>query len=424
MGPTRQRLSQHSGHGLYDPPMAPLPSDAHPPARLLQLDALRGFALAGILVVNIASFASAYYVTGAPDPLFDRPVDYAVRWLAAFLFETKFYLLFSFLFGYSFTLQMSAAGHSGAAFVPRMLRRLLGLALLGATHAVLLYHGDILCTYALLGLVLLAARRQHGRQALRLACVLTILPAMVLIVLGAPPMHAGGTTDFAGAFARAEAAQQAWLGPPASVVAQRLREWANSWWVVVLIQGPCALAMFMVGFAAGQRRVFAHLDAWRGLRRRMVIWGLAIGVPGAVFYANATAGGLGTGREMLGLGVSLLTAPFLSAAYAGLALMVFQRRAGVRIAKALAPAGRMALSNYLLQSLACSLIFTGYGLGLMGSVSPGLGMLIAGGLFAGQMAASAWWLRRFSYGPVEWVLRALTIGRWPAMRRMAQWTMR
>jgi uncharacterized protein len=276
----------------------------------------------------------------------------------------------------------------------------------------------------LLGLVLLAARRQHGRQALRLACVLTLLPAVILIVLGAPPMHAGGMPDFAGAFARAEAAQQAWLGPPASVVAQRLREWANSWWVVVLIQGPCALAMFMVGFAAGQRRVFAHLDAWRGLRRRMVIWGLAIGVPGAVFYANATAGGLGSGREMLGLGVSLLTAPFLSAAYMGLALMLFQRNAGVRIAHALAPAGRMALSNYLLQSLACSLIFTGYGLGLMGSVSPGFGMLIAGGLFAGQMAASAWWLRRFSYGPVEWVLRALTIGRWPAMRRMAQWTMR
>lgn len=404
--------------------MAPLSPDAHQPARLLQLDALRGFALAGILIVNIASFASAYYVSGAPDPLFDRPVDHAVRWLAAFVFETKFYLLFSFLFGYSFTLQMSAAGHSGAAFVPRMLRRLLGLALLGATHAVLLYHGDILCTYALLGLVLLAARRQHGRQALRLACVLTLLPAVILIVLGAPPMHAGGMPDFAGAFARAEAAQQAWLGPPASVVAQRLREWANSWWVVVLIQGPCALAMFMVGFAAGQRRVFAHLDAWRGLRRRMVIWGLAIGVPGAVFYANATAGGLGSGREMLGLGVSLLTAPFLSAAYMGLALMLFQRNAGVRIAHALAPAGRMALSNYLLQSLACSLIFTGYGLGLMGSVSPGFGMLIAGGLFAGQMAASAWWLRRFSYGPVEWVLRALTIGRWPAMRRMAQWTMR
>lgn len=404
--------------------MATLSSDAHQPARLLQLDALRGFALAGILVVNIASFSSAYYVAGAPDPHFDRPVDHAVRWLAAFLFETKFYLLFSFLFGYSFTLQMSAAGHSGAAFVPRMLRRLLGLGLLGTAHAIWLYHGDILCVYAVLGLVLLAARHQHERRALRRALVLTLLPAVVLIVLGSPHMRTGEMTDFAAALARAEAAQQAWLGPPASVIAQRLRELANSWWVVVLIQGPCALAMFMVGFAAGQRRVFAHLHAWRGLRRRFVTWGLAVGLPGAVFYANATAGGLGSGREILGLGVSLLTAPFLSAAYMGLALMLFQRDAGARIARALAPAGRMALSNYLLQSLACALIFTGYGLGLMGRVSPGLGMLIALGLFAGQMVASAWWLRRFSYGPVEWVLRALTVGRWPPMRKTAQWPMR
>jgi uncharacterized protein len=404
--------------------MATLSPDAHQPARLLQLDALRGFALAGILIVNIASFSSAYYVAGAPDPLFDRPVDHAVRWLAAFLFETKFYLLFSFLFGYSFTLQMSAAGHSGAAFVPRMLRRLLGLGLLGTAHAIWLYHGDILCVYAVLGLVLLAARHQHERQALRRALVLTLLPAVVLIVLGSPHMRPGEMTDFAAALARAEAAQQAWLGPPASVIAQRLRELANSWWVVVLIQGPCALAMFMVGFAAGQRRVFAHLHAWRGLRRRFVTWGLAVGLPGAVFYANATAGGLGSGREILGLGVSLLTAPFLSAAYMGLALMLFQRDAGARIARALAPAGRMALSNYLLQSTACALIFTGYGLGLMGRVSPGLGVLIALGLFAGQMGVSAWWLRRFSYGPVEWVLRALTVGRWPAMRSTAQWPMR
>lgn len=220
-----------------------------------------------------------------------------MRWLAAFLFETKFYLLFSFLFGYSFTLQMSAARHSGAAFVPRMLRRLLGLGLLGAAHAIWLYHGDILCAYAVLGLVLLAARRQHERQALRRAFVLTLLPAVVLIVLGSPQMRPDEMTDFAGTVARAQAAQQAWLGPPASVIAQRLRELVNSWWVVVLIQGPCALAMFMVGFAAGQRRVFAHLDAWRGLRRRVVTWGLALGLPGAAFYANATAGGLGSGRR-------------------------------------------------------------------------------------------------------------------------------
>lgn len=401
--------------------MAALSSpDTHQPLRLQQLDALRGFALAGILIVNIASFASAYYVAAVPDPLFARPIDRAVRWGVACLFETKFYLLFSFLFGYSFTLQMSAAGHSRAAFVPRMLRRLSGLAVIGVAHAVWLYHGDILCAYAVLGLVLLVARRQSEAQAIRRACVLTVLPAMVLIVLGGLQLLTGEFTDLAGALARAEAAQQAWTGPPAGVVAQRLREWGNSWWVLVLVQGPCALAMFMAGFAAGRRRIFADLDAHRGLWPRLAAWGLAVGVPGAVFYANATVWGVGSGRDILGLGVSLLSAPFLSAAYVALALMLFQRDAGARVVRALAPAGRMALSNYLLQSLACSLIFTGYGLGLMGRVSPGSSVLIALVLFASQMAASAWWLRRFAYGPVEWALRALTVGGWPPMRRTAQ----
>ena len=120
------------------------------PPRLAQVDALRGFALFGILVVNIGVFASPFYANGITDPTFSGAWDVAVRWLVAWLFETKFYLLFSFLFGYSFTLQMSAAERGGAAFGPRFLRRLVGLALLGLAHAVLFYQGDILLTYCLL----------------------------------------------------------------------------------------------------------------------------------------------------------------------------------------------------------------------------------------------------------------------------------
>jgi uncharacterized protein len=100
-------------------------------------------------------------------------------------------------------------------------------------------------------------------------------------------------------------------------------------------------------------------------------------------------------------------------------MMLFERTGGMRIAGLLAPAGRMALSNYLLQSLLCALIFTAYGLGWMGRVSPAGCVLIASIVFSGQLAVSRLWLRRFSYGPVEWVLRALTIGAWPAMRRPA-----
>ena len=389
------------------------------PSRLLRLDALRGFALLGILVVNIATFASAYYGAAVPDPQFSRPIDQLVRWVVACLFETKFYLLFSFLFGYSFTLQMSAAEHSGTAFVPRMLRRLLGLWLLGAAHAVWLYHGDILATYAVLGLILLALRRQREPKALRRACALTLLPATVLVALGLAQLVFGLPSDMAGATLRAGAAQQAWLGPPASVVAQRLRELESTWWIVVLVQGPCALAMFMVGCAAGRRRVFAEPEGYRRMWQRHAPWALVVGVAGAVFYATTTVWALGTGWEVIGLGLSLLTAPFLSFTYVGMVMKLFHRHGGLRIAQALAPAGRMALSNYLLQSLVCALVFTGYGLRLMGQVSPAGSVLIALALFGCQMVASAWWLGRFRYGPVEWGLRAVTMATWPAMRKAA-----
>ncbi|WP_077000681.1 DUF418 domain-containing protein [Variovorax sp. KK3] len=390
------------------------------PTRLLHLDALRGFALVGILIVNIATFASAYYAGAVPDPLYNRPIDHLVRWLASALFETKFYILFSFLFGYSFVLQMDAAEQGGAAFVPRMLRRLLGLLLLGAAHAFWLYHGDILVTYAVLGLLLLVVRRQSERQAFRRACVFTLLPAVMLVSMGLVQSMYGQPVDLAGPTLRAAAAQKFWLGSTADIVGQRVRELGNAWWVVVLVQGPCAFAMFMVGAAAGRRRVFAQLDAYRSLWPRLITWGLAVGLPGAMFYASATLWGQGTGWELTGLGVSLVTAPFLSAAYMGMAMTLFERKAGLRIAQVLAPAGRMALSNYLAQSLVCALVFTGYGFGLMGRVSPLGSVLVALGLFGCQMVASRWWLGRFRYGPVEWALRALTTAAWPAMRREAE----
>ncbi|MEG1053463.1 MAG: DUF418 domain-containing protein, partial [Janthinobacterium sp.] len=120
------------------------------PTRIADVDALRGCALFGILVVNIGAFATPWFGLGLTDPAFHGGVDRATHFLVALLFETKFYLLFSFLFGYSFTLQMQAAARADAPFVPRMLRRQAGLWLIGALHAVFLFHGDILTTYAVL----------------------------------------------------------------------------------------------------------------------------------------------------------------------------------------------------------------------------------------------------------------------------------
>ena len=221
-------------------PSAPAPGREH------AVDALRGFALLGILMVNAGSFASTYFGAGVVDPAFARPVDQAVRWCVALLFETKFYLLFSLLFGYSFALQMDSAQRAGSAFVPRMLRRLVGLALLGLAHAWLLFAGDILVTYALLGLVLLVVRRVQPVTAVALAIGLLGATAagwglLAWLVAQMPPMD----LPVAELHAKAQQAAQAYRASALDAIAQRGRDMAEGvWFVLVFVQGPCALAIF------------------------------------------------------------------------------------------------------------------------------------------------------------------------------------
>lgn len=121
----------------------------------------------------------------------------------------------------------------------------------------------------------------------------------------------------------------------------------------------------------------------------------------------ASTGGT-TDLNMGAVALTVLTAPLLTAAYVATLLRIFQTRAGRRLAAALAPAGRMALTNYLAQSLICALIFTGWGFGLVGHAAPLTGVLVAIAIFLAQLLISAAWLNRHRYGPVEWLLRAVT----------------
>ena len=417
-----------------DLPEQALPEHAQPqrqiatqaaPQRLAQVDALRGFALFGILVVNIGVFASPFYTGGIHDPAFSRPLDHAVGWLVAWLFETKFYLLFSFLFGYSFTLQMTAAERSGAAFTPRFLRRLLGLAALGLAHALLFYQGDILLTYALLGLVLMACRAMDPGRALRRALWLIALVSLAWAVLGGLSLLDPAGTEALSraatevAVADAYAAIDAYRGTVATTIARHWHELTTTIWAtVVLVQGPFVFAMFLVGYALGRRQALA--DPWRQSRALWLLCALGAlpGLAGSAAYATTALEATPRVWETLGLAVDLFTAPLLSMSYAAALLLAMRTRPGAGLARWLAPAGRMALTNYLMQSVVCAWLFTAWGLRLSGSVSPGTALLIAVTIFLVQLPLSAWWLRRHAYGPVEWFLRALTIAAWPAWRRV------
>ncbi|WP_426130555.1 DUF418 domain-containing protein [Pararhizobium sp. PWRC1-1] len=385
--------------------------------RILDVDSVRGFALFGILTVNICAFLSPFYGASVADPFFTSELDMAVRFLVAFLFEMKFYLLFSFLFGYSFTLQMQSAEKAGAAFLPRILRRQAGLWTIGLLHAVLLFHGDILTTYAFLGALLLAFRQTPEAKVLRLAKGLIVATALLWASLGLTQILVPSAIDLSTSFRDAARVMAAYRETPATVIAQHLRDLSEIWIVIGVMQAPCAFAMFLAGMAAGKRRMLADFKTYAPFYRRMLRIGLLVGLPASALYAYGAVYLVGSGWDVLGLALGILLGPFLTAGYLAAAMMLFQRKAGETLAAALAPAGRMALSNYLLQSVICAALFHAYGFRLMGQWPPLAGLLAALGIFMLQLALSRWWMARFAYGPLEWGLRAITIAAWPKWRK-------
>ncbi|GAA2213422.1 DUF418 domain-containing protein [Nonomuraea monospora] len=383
-------------------------------ARIASVDALRGFSLLGILVVNIAFLASGYRMAGMAEPAFDSSLDWGVRWFVTLFLENKFYLLFSFLFGYSFTLQVDSARRQGRPFVPMFLRRLGGLFLLGLAHAVLLFPGDILTTYAAVGLALLIFRGVRPKTAVALAIVLTLLLAFafaLLALLATMGLDLSGRV--ADGSAQAAASNSALGGVFWQIVSEHLRKLSLIIVARVFFQGPAVLAACLIGLAVGKLGVLRDVSAHTGTLRRLQWVGFTVGLGGALFYT--TAAWNGSVHKFWGEAVDLVTAPLLAAAYAATFLRVLPHVP--RLARALAAPGRMALSNYLAQSLICSLIFTGYGLALVDRVSPPLEVVIAVGIFALQVVYSRWYLKGHRYGPVEWLLRFLTYWRKPSTPR-------
>ncbi|WP_344966565.1 DUF418 domain-containing protein [Streptosporangium fragile] len=379
-------------------------SDATTRSRIHEVDAIRGFALAGILVANIGLFADpALLSTMGGEAGGGGPVRFAVQALV----ETKFYVIFAFLFGYSFTLQMRSARRAGASVRARTLRRCLGLFVIGVLHGLLFWVGDILTLYAALGLVLLASRGIRVRTAVTAAAVIVSVLSVLWLLLAwlsvlAPeaPAPAANPAEAAEA-ARALAAT---TGDPLDYLGLHLTQYPRTALLIWLFQGPMAMALFLLGFAAGKARLFEEPERWARLVPRAQWAGFGIGLPAGVLYA-VTSGRGGT-AETLVLALNTVTSPLLAAAYVATLLRVIRRAPSV--SSALVPAGRSAASNYVGQSVLACLVFTGYGLGLAGWLSPLAVMGVAAVIYTVLLGLSAWWLRAHRYGPVEYGLRRLT----------------
>lgn len=388
--------------------------------RIELVDALRGFALFGILVVNIVYFATAFGAdTGLENPQSTSWLDTAAAWISSTLFETKFYLLFSLLFGYSFVLQMQSAEREGTNFKRRMTRRLIGLFVLGSLHAVFLWQGDILTVYAVLGAVLYLFRNARARSAMIAAIVILVLLGTCWIVGAALLSGDPSGLDIDLAEERVDALEktEAMRGSFGDALSHRLGELGEYAALIFFIQAPIAFAMFLVGLAAAKTGVFENVDRYRSAFKKLLAFGLPIGLLGGVALAwTVLESSIESPWVLAGFGITTLTGPLLMGAYVAIFALGSASRIGQSAIAALAPMGRMALSNYILQSVLMGLVFYGYGLGQFGKLSPFEVLLVAIAIYALLLVFSRLWMQRHKYGPLEWLLRAFTNWERPAWR--------
>jgi uncharacterized protein len=382
------------------------------------LDVLRGFAVLGILLVNVESFIGHGFGVAGAEAAKGARFDGLASFALEFLIQGKFYCLFSFLFGVGFSVFIQRAAARGHDAVRLFKRRLVGLLLIGLIHTCLIWYGDILTNYAVIGFGLIPFLRRDDRTVLRTAAAWLASPiAFYLLLLAlaqlapAPPAGAGGGDGLPPILAQAVEAF-AHGSYPAIVKGNVLFTIANLVRRLVLMFYPRVFGMFLLGFYAGRANLFADLDAHAPLLRRIRAGGLGIGLPLA--FIGAAMGDSGSPRTpsltgLVEMTVETIATPLVALAYGATICLAY--RSARRTVGMMAPVGRMALTSYLTHSVIGVVGFYGIGLGFYGRVS--LTVAIAGcvALFALQIVASRLWLARAAFGPAEWLWRTFTYRR-------------
>ncbi|MBX2819732.1 MAG: DUF418 domain-containing protein [Rhodothermaceae bacterium] len=384
--------------------------------RIHALDTLRGFALLGILVVNLSAFAYPMYLFGAPAPTL---LDQVAQWMISFLGEVKFFVLFSFLFGYGLSVQMESARKKGLDLKGRYRRRLIGIFAFGLLHAIFLFHGDILICYSILGAFLWWMREWSSRRLVSFGLSMLVVAGGTFFIIG---WGAGTTSPSTEELQLAESARQAYSGTWIDSVFQRIVDWVIVTPFLLLYNWPAAMAMFVLGLAAGKIQLIHCIDEYWPTLVKLFPIALGLAVLGNGLYASAAILGELAGPQYpwvpaLATTHIAFTGPAFTFCLCLMLLWASKENRLTRIRSALRAAGRLSLTNYLGQSFICGLIFNGYGLGLYEKIQPAGLLLLAFVIFAGQAGMSVWWMKHFRHGPLEWLLRAWTYQSVPVLRR-------
>ncbi len=413
--------------------------------RLTSVDVLRGFALLGILAMNIVAFAW-------PGPAYGNPLrgagfegsDRAVWFLNHLVFEAKMMTIFSMLFGAGLVLMNERAGSRGTSLRAVYYRRVLWLLVIGAIHAYLIWDGDILFLYAECGLLLYLFRNKTPRTLIILGVTLMMLIVPLVLGFGAAINGMKAVT------ARVDA--QVVAGENPSKFDQRIHDlWTNhlkkelkpdpdqklkKWneemaayrggYLGIVKQRAFAVLMgqtvgFLLGgfLFAGARMLLGmglmKLGVFAAERSRsfyawMAALGYGIGLPLMILDANELIRHEFKSDYMLhgGIFYNAFGSLVVALGHVGLIMLIVQSGALIWLTRRLAAVGRMALSNYLTHSIVCTTLFYGYGFGLFGQINrTGLAAIVLT-IWVIQLWISPIWLKHFRFGPAEWLWRSLT----------------
>ena len=398
------------------------PSPAGPitdPERADVLDALRGFALLGILISHVPDFTGYSFLGPAQRALIDPlGVDPSVSAWLVLIIREKFVSLFSLLFGIGFAVQLDSAVRRGAPFRRRFARRLAVLFLIGLAHAAIWY-GDILKDYALLGVAFLfVSRWSLGRIASAAALLLLARlawPSLVYLVATAVGVSQSGAAP---AQAFADGAVGMTAGPAAFFRENLQLVGLKALQMIYEGRFLTILSMFFIGAGIGKSQLYRHLPRLRAMLLSLVlVCGLIGGGANAALipYAHATNTFPPVPDWVVVQSLTAIAAPALCLAYAAAFALAWSMLQG-RFLRPLAPVGRTALTSYISQTLICTVAFVWLGLGRgLGAVGC---LAVAVALFAAQCALAAAWLRRFRFGPLEWLWRCATYGELLELRRL------
>jgi len=405
------------------------PGPTDPADRIVALDALRGFALLGILVINIWLFGMPTVASFNPTLYGDFTGANYLAWLVSHVFfEQKFVTLFTFLFGAGMVLFLESKERKNQPGRRLHLSRTFWLLVIGLGHAYLLWYGDILVFYALCGFLVVWVWRWRPIRQLILGVVMFAIPSLIYLLTGIGYLSLG-------ADGRAEFEEELLATFGAEYSPEReIEVYQGAWVDQVAHRAPLAADAHTVGFLF---EAFWMLGGMMIIGMALYKWGVISNQRSTRFYKRIFVGVGGIGLALVLVGVWLRellaweTVPVLTLAfqfnYWGALLLATGYLAGIMllcrwladglVVRALSAVGRTAFTNYLLQTVIATTLFYGYGFGLFGEVSRVglLGVVVV--IWAIQIPLSMWWLNRFQFGPVEWLWRTLTYRTRQPMRR-------